>query len=44
MIGIPVPLHAYFDIFDGALQTIIFIMLTMINIKIVAEHSGDTEH
>jgi len=38
-LGIPVPLHAYFDIFDGGIQTIIFIMLTMINIKITAEHS-----
>ncbi|WP_300385543.1 F0F1 ATP synthase subunit A [Clostridium sp.] len=38
-IGIPIPLHAYFDIFDGGIQTIIFIMLTMINIKITAEHS-----
>ena len=43
-IGIPVPLHAYFDIFDGGIQTIIFIMLTMINIKMIAEHSGHTEH
>jgi F-type H+-transporting ATPase subunit a len=38
-LGIPIPLHVYFDIFDGAIQTIIFIMLTMINIKITAEHS-----
>lgn len=38
-LGIPIPLHAYFDIFDGGIQTIIFIMLTMINIKITAEHS-----
>lgn len=38
-LGIPVPLHMYFDIFDGGIQTIIFIMLTMINIKITAEHS-----
>lgn len=43
-IGIPVPLHAYFDVFDGGIQTVIFIMLTMMNIKIVAEHSGHTEH
>jgi F-type H+-transporting ATPase subunit a len=40
---IPVPLHAYFDIFDGAIQTIIFVMLTMINIKITAEHSDPEE-
>lgn len=37
-IGIPVPLHAYFDIFDGTIQMVIFMMLTMINIKITAEH------
>lgn len=38
-IGLPVPLHAYFDIFDGCIQMVIFVMLTMINIKIVSEHS-----
>lgn len=38
-LGIPIPLHMYFDIFDGGIQTIIFIMLTMINIRITAEHS-----
>ena len=37
-IGLPVPLHAYFDIFDGSIQMVIFVMLTMINIKVVAEH------
>jgi F-type H+-transporting ATPase subunit a len=37
-LGIPVPLHAYFDIFDGTIQMIIFTMLTMINIKIISEH------
>lgn len=37
-IGLPIPLHAYFDIFDGAIQMAIFTMLTMINIKMVAEH------
>lgn len=37
-IGIPVPLHMYFDVFDGAIQTAIFVMLTMINIKIISEH------
>lgn len=35
---IPVPVHIYFDIFDGTIQMIIFIMLTMINIKIISEH------
>ncbi|OAA86708.1 MULTISPECIES: F0F1 ATP synthase subunit A [Clostridium] len=37
-LGIPVPLHAYFDVFDGTIQMVIFMMLTMINIKITAEH------
>lgn len=37
-IGIPVLAHAYFDIFDGTIQMIIFIMLTMVNIKVTAEH------
>ena len=37
-IGLPVPLQAYFDIFDGCIQMVIFVMLTMINIKITVEH------
>ena len=37
-IGLPVPLHAYFDIFDGCIQMVIFVMLTMIIIKITVEH------
>lgn len=37
-VGLPVPLHAYFDIFDGCIQMVIFVMLTMINIKITVEH------
>ncbi|GAA0177744.1 F0F1 ATP synthase subunit A [Clostridium sediminicola] len=37
-LGIPIPLHFYFDIFDGAIQMLIFVMLSMINIKIIAEH------
>ena len=37
-IGIPIPFHLYFDIFDGTIQMIIFVMLTMINIKITSEH------
>lgn len=42
---IPIPLHLYFDIFDGGIQTLVFIMLTMINIKMIAEHSDTTaEH
>jgi F-type H+-transporting ATPase subunit a len=38
-IGIPVPVHFYFDLFDGGLQMFIFAMLTMVNIKVVLEHS-----
>lgn len=37
-IGIPIPFHFYFDVFDGTIQMVIFVMLTMINIKITAEH------
>ncbi|GIM29674.1 ATP synthase subunit a [Clostridium polyendosporum] len=37
-LGIPVPLHGFFDIFDGTLQALIFTMLTMINIRVMAEH------
>lgn len=37
-IGLPIVLHGYFDIFDGVIQMVIFVMLTMINIKIVSEH------
>ncbi|OFI06207.1 ATP synthase subunit a [Clostridium acetireducens DSM 10703] len=37
-IGIPIPAHAFFDVFDGVMQMFIFTMLTMINIKIIAEH------
>lgn len=37
-IGLPIPLHGYFDIFDGVIQVVIFVMLTMINIKIISEH------
>lgn len=37
-LGIPVPLHMYFDVFDGTIQMIIFVMLTMINIKVISEH------
>lgn len=37
-LGIPVPLHAYFDVFDGTIQMVIFMMLTMVNIRIIAEH------
>ena len=35
---LPIPLHFYFDVFDGLIQMVIFVMLTMVNIKVVAEH------
>ena len=34
----PIPLHLYFDLFDGLIQMVIFVMLTMVNIKVIAEH------
>lgn len=37
-LGIPIPLHIYFDLFDGTIQMVIFSMLTMIQIKVTAEH------
>lgn len=37
-LGLPIPFHFYFDIFDGTIQMVIFVMLTMINIKIISEH------
>ncbi|MEG0297194.1 MAG: F0F1 ATP synthase subunit A [Clostridium sp.] len=37
-IGAPMVASLYFDIFDGTIQMVIFIMLTMVNIKITAEH------
>ena len=37
-IGIPVPFHFYFDIFDGFIQMLIFTMLTMVNLKLISEH------
>lgn len=37
-LGIPIPLHAYFDVFDGTLQMFIFVLLTMVNIKVISEH------
>ncbi len=35
---IPIPFQFYFDVFDGTIQMVIFVMLTMINIKVVSEH------
>lgn len=37
-IGLPIFAHAYFDLFDGVIQMIVFSMLTMINIKLIGDH------
>lgn len=37
-LGLPVIGHMYFDFFDGAVQMVVFMMLTIINLKIIAEH------
>jgi F-type H+-transporting ATPase subunit a len=34
---LPIPIHVYFDLFDGCVQVLIFTMLTMINIKVTSE-------
>lgn len=36
---IPIPLHLYFDVFDGALQAVIFTFLTMIHIKLLSDEA-----
>jgi F-type H+-transporting ATPase subunit a len=35
---IPVPLHFFFDLFDGIIQMFVFVMLTMVYTKIGVEH------
>lgn len=37
-IGVPIIAHAYFDLFDGTIQMLVFTMLTLINIKMTANH------
>lgn len=37
-IGFPIVAHGYFDLFDGTIQMLVFTMLTIINIKMTAEH------
>lgn len=37
-IGVPIIVHGYFDVFDGTIQMLVFSMLTMIQIKLTAEH------
>lgn len=42
---IPVPLHFYFDIFDAGVQTLVFVMLTMVLTANATEvHAPDPEH
>ena len=36
--GLPIIAHEYFDLFDGTIQMLVFTMLTIINIKMTAEH------
>ncbi|MGL4763402.1 MAG: F0F1 ATP synthase subunit A [Sarcina sp.] len=36
-IGLPIIAHGFFDVFDGTIQMIVFVMLTVINIKITAQ-------
>ena len=37
-LGVPIVAHGFFDVFDGTIQMIVFTMLTMVNIKMTAEH------
>ena len=37
-LGLPIIVHGYFDLFDGTIQMLVFTMLTMIQIKLTAEH------
>lgn len=38
---IPIPLHAFFDLFDGVVQTYVFMMLTMVFIKNSVDHGPE---
>lgn len=37
-LGLPIIAHGYFDLFDGTIQMLVFTLLTVINIKVTAEH------
>lgn len=39
-IGLPIVAHGFFDLFDGTVQMIVFVMLTVINIKITTEEGS----
>lgn len=36
-LGIPIIAHAYFDVFDGTIQMLVFTMLTIVYIKIISD-------
>ena len=36
-IGLPIVAHAYFDLFDGTIQMLVFTMLTVVYIKIISD-------
>ena len=36
-IGLPIVAHAYFDLFDGTIQMLVFTMLTIVYIKIISD-------
>lgn len=36
-IGLPLVAHGYFDVFEGAIQMVVFMMLSVINLKVIAE-------
>lgn len=36
-LALPIPMHLYFDMFSGILQSFIFVMLTMVNVSMAME-------
>jgi F-type H+-transporting ATPase subunit a len=36
-LAVPIPFHFYFDLFSGALQSFIFVMLTMVFISMAMD-------
>lgn len=41
---IPIPIHAFFDMFDGLIQMFVFMMITMVYTRLTAEHSQHSGH
>ena len=39
----PIPLHFYFDVFDSVIQTVVFVMLTMVLTAIATEGGHEDE-